>query len=125
MFSSCLSCRVSRLRYGTDPLLRLILINLRECAGDAFVKESVNQSDSRGFTPLHEACLSGHNFTAQSLLENGAERQPLTNDGITPVDLASKMAKRENEVDGMESVDVTSDKGHHHCMKLLQEDDDL
>jgi len=34
---------------------------------------NVNQKGEEGYTPLHEACLSGHKHIAKLLLENGAD----------------------------------------------------
>jgi ankyrin repeat protein len=48
----------------------------------------VNVRTEMGLTPLHEAALSGDGQIVRLLLDNGANADATSNDGITPLAIA-------------------------------------
>ena len=55
----------------------------------------VNVQQQGGFTPLHEAALSGKTELARLLLAHGADASLATDDGTLPADLAAQHDRRE------------------------------
>jgi ankyrin repeat protein len=52
----------------------------------------VSAKDDRGWTFLHQEALAGSTVTVKVLLEAGANPNALTNDGMTPLQLARALA---------------------------------
>jgi uncharacterized protein len=78
---------------------------LLECAGLLLeAGANVNHADSEGFTPLRGAVSGGCPRFARWLLDHGAEPNPLTKDGGTPLDLAYNLLEcREQQLEMSES----------------------
>ena len=67
----------------------------------------INQKDSRGLTPLHEAARWGWNDVVKFLVEHGADLHAKDNRGMTPVD--SAMGKAGGNSRGGQRIDVHED----------------
>src|SRR5262245_5736533 len=67
----------------------------------------INEKDSRGLTPLHEAARWGWNDVVTFLVENGADMNAKDNRGNTPVD--SALGKAGGNSRGGQRIDVHED----------------
>ncbi|HEX5111122.1 MAG TPA: ankyrin repeat domain-containing protein [Vicinamibacterales bacterium] len=67
----------------------------------------INEKDSRGLTPLHEAARWGWNDVVTFLVENGADLNAKDNRGNTPVD--SALGKAGGNSRGGQRIDVHED----------------
>jgi ankyrin repeat protein len=74
-----------------------LLVHFATIAGDTEIikhildstdKDMVNSPDYHGWTPLHWACKADNKYTAEFLLDQGADRTARTNDEWTPKHIA-------------------------------------
>ncbi len=86
--------------YGWTPLMRAAYEN-RAGAVRAFLrtgKVELDAKDETGSTALHHAVAQGHVEIARLLLENGASIDARNREGLTPLEVAKRMEKKESVI---------------------------
>lgn len=77
----------------------------------------VNQRDSRGYTPLHQAAARGDNEMIQYLVAHGADPRAVSRDGHTTVDMANGPVQRLRPFpETIELLEKLGAKNQHHCV---------
>ena len=77
----------------------------------------VNQRDSRGYTPLHQAAARGDNDMILYLVAHGADPRAVSRDGHTTVDMANGPVQRLRPLpETIALLEKLGAKNQHHCV---------